>query len=148
MKDNHIRREIRFEASVQQHRVLGFEHLSPNDRPKMSTRLKGIAIYLQSISGFGIPMNLLATFDSKSFEFGININLSLFHVNSKTFFGSTWSSDCFIIKRNEKTSIDIESVVYILSRVVDSTCVCIAEVVLSILDHNGVTITQYGQVQS
>jgi hypothetical protein len=145
MKDNNIRREIRFEALLQQNQVFGFEHLRPNDCPRMSVRPRGIAIYLQTLDGFSIPKQLLGSFDSKSQDLGINVNLSMYHVNSKTFFGSTWTSDCIIIKNlKEKNSFDIESVVYTLTRIADSTCVCIAEVVLSVIDSKGVTISQYG----
>lgn len=138
---SNVRRRLRFESFVRQNNVFGFDHLHPTGYPTMSAHHRGIALSLQSLSG------LLAPISEDDGEMSVRLSLSLFHVTSKSFFGSTWMSNAIsIIRRNKNDSLTVtlDEIVYIVTRITDPNCVCIAEIIVSTLDKRGIASSQYG----
>ena len=120
--------------------VLGFEKLPTTSLPTMSTKNHGISVCLDSIEGWNPPVQLQD--DSGKFEILVQLSLSLLHLQSSTFFGSTWMSSPIPITDD---NIEFSEIIYTITRIVDPSCVGIIEIVASRYDIDKQLVTaQYG----
>jgi hypothetical protein len=131
----------------------GFQHLPPVCIPLMTEARHGFAVYFDKISGWNIPNAVIKSFehDSKKddFEIIVQLSLSLYQISTSTFFGSTWMSPSVSLGSSKRLSsniveFDCNDIIYMITRIVDPSCVAIVEIVVSKLDSNNMVIKQYG----
>lgn len=129
---------------------LGFQHLDQSLLPLMSEDRHGYAICLEKISGWTIPAAVLKTFGDGSYEITVQLSLTMFHISTATFFGSTWLGPSILLGANEKNlprliDFDYRDIIYMITRITDPACVGIIEVVVSKVDIQSKTVlAQYG----
>ena len=130
--DNSNRRTLKWLSFAKPRFVLGFDHLTPTDIPAMTSKARGIAITFESVMGWKFPKVLDA---GDEFEFTIALSLSLFHLSTGTFFGSTWMGNQLFPTENSSERVngnfECKDIVYMISRITDPSCVGIVEVVVS-----------------
>lgn len=128
----------------------GFQHLNAAFVPTMSADAAGLAVCFEKISGWHVPAQIIKEFGKDNFEINIQLSFSLYHVNSATFFGSTWMGPPISLGSNPSKSnkiIDFEyvEIVYMLSKITDPSCVGVIEVVVSKFDtKKNLTVSQFG----
>lgn len=137
---------------------LGFQHLDSAFLPKMSEERHGFAIRFEKITGWNLPASVVKAVDAMSqkpdapnYELQVRLSLSMYHLSSNSFFGSTWMGPPLPLgstsKLNLSKVIDFEynDIIYMISRIIDSTCVAVIEVVLCQYDvEKSAMIAQYG----
>ena len=90
---------------------------------------------IEKISGWRPPVDLRQSDDAYATRVSLSVNLSLYHFNSVSFFGNTWSSDPVPLQEEgssvlpEVLNVDFSDVIYMLSRINDPSCILVAEVV-------------------
>ena len=143
-RDDDIRRNLRWVAFTKPRAVFGFDHLSPITIPTHSG-LRGFAITFEKITGFSIPSTFIGH------AFSIQLSFSFFHIKSQSFFGSTWLSFPVDIPADSPgdavsiVDIDINDIIYFVSRLTDPACVGVVEIVASLQSSAGkVPAGQYG----
>lgn len=148
--DDDIKKKLKWLSFSKSKTLFGLDHLSAVDSPSMASKIRGISIVLRSLKSWSLPQSLLSKYNSQ-YELSLQFSLSLFHMKSLSFFGSTWIGSPIplsnIAKLKMKTVLDVDydEIVYLVTRITDSSCVLIAEVVISILDtKNNVKIGQFG----
>jgi hypothetical protein len=62
------------------------------------------------------------------------VNISLYHYNSVSFFGSTYTSESVLLSDDgarlpDTMNVDLSEVVYMLSRINDPSCIMVMEIV-------------------
>ena len=125
-------RSTRWMAFSRQHSAFGFEKLSDADLPQMSQKAHGITACFEKIQGWKVPKSLLKDLGEGKFEVNMRLSLSLFHMKSSTFFGTTWSSaPCPLneLKTSDTMDVPCMDIIYMISRIIDPTCVGIVEIV-------------------
>lgn len=131
------RRTARWLSFAKPKLILGFEHLSPAYVPSMGSRKNGVSVCFDKITCWRPPRQLLADLDAGGFEVSVQLSLSLFHLSSGTFFGSTWMGESHLLggdgrdKLPELIDFDYPEVVYFVSRITDPSCVAVVEIVAS-----------------
>jgi len=149
-KDDEERRFLRWASFTKPKLVLGFDLLSPAWVPSMGNKTKGYSIAFERVLGFPVPNSLLSDVDQGGFEVSVQLSLSLFHMNSVSFFGSTWMGAPVLLTKGSKqlpreVDFDCSEIVYLMSRITDPTCLGIVEVVMSKKQiSTGVVVAQYG----
>lgn len=135
---------LRWESFAKSNFVLGFNHLNPVDYPTMSTHQRGLCINIQSIVDW-TPPNLGDNESNKTIT-RIHMNVALYHLKTQSFFGSTWRSPelQYIETNDNRETVKIDELVYLVTRITDPACVCISEIVLSNTDKRGVLLSQIG----
>lgn len=133
--------------------VLGFDKLPRDIVPIMSGKCRGLALCFEKLQGWTLPIQLLQDAD-RNYDLTVQLSLSLFHIKSKTFFGSTWMGSPIPLSDNQidvlsnVVDIDYNEILYIMSRLTDPSCVAVVEVVVSKIDkQNQVLIDQHGCVK-
>jgi hypothetical protein len=186
----------------------GFQHLAPEVVPAMADDRTGFAIRFDKIAGWSIPAGILRSAavvgeDVNKYEYQIQLSLSMYHLTSCSFFGSTWMGSPVTLNNNifnitettksvpiepptvrdstnkpngfydhasvpaeSKTIEDIapktktivtrtivsrvveveyQDIIYMISRIIDPTCVAVIEVVLTkISKESKLVVGQYG----
>lgn len=150
-KDMEIRRTLRWLSFAKPKLILGFEHLSPAYVPAMSSKSKGLSVCFEKILGWRPPRQILADLDAGGFEISAQLSLSLFHLGSSTFFGSTWMGSPIPLggdgrdKLPDIIDFDYSEIVYLISRISDPSCIAVVEIVASKEDvRKNVIVSQYG----
>lgn len=150
-KDYEWRRNLRWVSFARTRVVFGFDHLSPAYIPSMGRKNIGLCLCIDKVSGWRPPLELLNDTDKfDDIQVSVKINVSLYHLNSVTFFGSTWSSEPVpISEAGESLDNDItfhlDEVIYMVSRVNDPSCIVIIEIVaLKENADTGMCLGQYG----
>ncbi len=149
-KDDEDRRFLRWSSFATPRLVLGFDHVPPALVPTTGNKTKGYSLCFERVLGFPIPSSLLADNDKGGHELSVQLSFSLFHMNSVSFFGSTWMGEPVALSKNGKqlpreVDFDCLEIVYLMSRITDPTCLGIVEVVLSKKQiSNDVVVAQYG----
>lgn len=163
------RRAMKWVSFTRPKSVLGFEHLSPAYVPAMTDRPRGIAVVLENVSGWRMPKsiktatkgNIQATRSSRSFtydensededdfELSVQLSMSLFHLATGAFFGSTWFgrplNPTTDDERAKTCDFDCGDIVYLLSRITDAACIAIVEIVVTKLhSRSRLALDQYG----
>ena len=134
VKDSELRRNLRWTSFARPKVVLGFDLLSPAYVPSMARNCQGLCMCIEKISGWRPPVDLRQSDDANDTCVSLSVNISLYHFNSVSFFGNTWSSDPVPLQEGsavlpEVLNVDLSDVIYMLSRINDPSCILVAEVV-------------------
>lgn len=132
--------------------VLGFDKIPRPNLPTMSSKYRGLALCFEKLQGWTIPVHLLQDLDLRDYEIILQFSLSLFHLKSKTFFGSTWmGSSIPLSDPNGKTvlpdviDISYPEIIYLITRLTDPSCVAVVEIVVSKIDKSKkILMNQFG----
>jgi Ca2+-binding EF-hand superfamily protein len=146
------RRNLKWLSFARPHISLGFDALAPAELPIMGPKIIGMTLVFKRIEGWSLPTALKeAVRDNPDLQVTIQLSMSLLHLNSGIFYGSTWMgtpADQPIDGRSkipEVMDFRYEDIVYMLTRITDPTCVAVLEVVASLTNvRTGVTKGQYG----
>ena len=149
--EDESRRFTRWISFTKPRTVLGFDRLSKAVAPNMKDTPRGIALSLSRVQGWSLPTQLLNDIDSGDFYITVRLSLSLCHLQTKTFFGSTWLGMAVTVGQGDTdkipdvVDIDYSEIIYMISRLTDPSCVGIIEVVVSKVNKKkNVTISQHG----
>lgn len=150
--DDDFKRFQRWLSFTRPRIVLGFDRVLSHEAPPiMSRKLHGLALSFSSLHGWSLPAQLLREVDTGDFYISVRLSLSLCHMSSRTFFGSTWLGSPVHLGEGRHDDIpdvidfDYKEIVYILSRLTDPSCVGIVEVVASkVQKGKNVTVSQHG----
>ncbi|RYG69217.1 hypothetical protein EON64_03290 [archaeon] len=117
----------------------GFHHLSPAHLPSMSEEKRAFALCFEKVTNWPLPESVLKAFGKGEYEIILQLSLSLYHLDSASFFGSTWMGPPISLgnsDRNIPKTIDFEynDIVYMISRITDPMCVAVIEIVASKFD--------------
>ena len=155
--DKITRRNMKWTSFARSKVSFGFKHLAPAYVPSMSSDPRGLAICLDRLVGWSIPANVLREFRGRSnenFEITARLSLSMFHLNSSSFFGTTWmgpsvslgNGDSFVSKAIDFPYPDV---IYLTTRIIDPSCIGVVEMILSKQDAaNDLILSQCGYVIS
>ena len=149
-KEDESRRALRWVSYTKPRVVFGFDHLTPAYVPAMSNKTCGYSVCFEKVIGFRPPIEVLNELDQGGIEISVQLSMSLFHLNSVSFFGTTWMGSPVPLSSDGRTVSDVvdfdsNEVVYFMSRLTDSSCVGVLEVVASKVDSDtGVVLSQYG----
>jgi hypothetical protein len=131
--------------------VLGFDRLPKSLVPSNSSKPRGLTLSFEKISGWSIPVDLLQDFDAGKYDISVQLCLSMFHLESKTFFGSTWMGTSIFIAESDKTiisdiiDINYNEIIYLITKLNDPTCVAVVEIVVSRISKDSeIIISQHG----
>lgn len=140
-------------AFVKPRIVLGFDRISKEIQPDLSSKPRGLALCFEKVQGWTIPNQLLEDMDIKGYEVSVQLSLSMFHTLSRTFFGSTWMGAPIPLLESDRDTeshatvvdFDYNELLYMISRLEDKTCVAVIEIVASTIDKKSdVLISQHG----
>lgn len=155
IKSEEYKRNVKWKSFTKRKFSFGFQHLTPAYVPSMSDEPRGYSICLQKVNGWTIPSAIIKEFGSGDYEITAQLSLSLYHLSSSTFFGTTWMgpsislglSDSREVLASKVIDFEYQDIVYLISRITDPTCVAILEIVVSKYDlrHNLVS-AQFGLV--
>ena len=139
IKSDEERRNVKWVSFTRGKVAFGFQHLSAAYVPAMMEEPHGLCICLEKVSGWSIPSAVSKEFGKGDFEITAQLSLSLFHLSSSTFFGTTWMGAPVSLGHGDKElpkliDFDYPDIVYMLSRITDPTCVGIIEIVVSKFD--------------
>ena len=140
------KRRSKWVSFARQHCAFGFEKLTNAQLPQMSHRAYGLAICLEKIRGWKLPRSLLKDLNRGSCDVSVHLRLSLFHMKSLTFFGTTWIGPEILLNDNEVPDVlEYIDIVYLISRLIDNSCIGIIEVVATRVDREtNLATAQYG----
>lgn len=116
----------------------------------MGSEKRGFAICLEKISGWSIPVQVLKEFGKGDYEITAQLSLSMYHLNSSSFYGSTWMGPSISLgssgtKIPKVVDFEYSDIVYMVSRITDPSCVGVIEVVVSKFDTaRGLVASQFG----
>jgi hypothetical protein len=128
----------------------GFQHLGPAYVPSMSSERKGLVVCLEKVGGWSIPGQVLKEFGNGDYEITAQLSFSMFHLNSSTFFGSTWMGPSVSLGNSHSKipkviDFDYVDIVYMISRITDPSCVGVIEIVVSKFDSKrNLVASQFG----
>jgi hypothetical protein len=149
--DDETRRYQRWFSFAKPRVVLGFDRLSFDRTPLMDAKPRGIALCFSRIQGWSLPPALLKELESGEHYINLRLSLSLCHLNTNTFFGTTWLGAGVNIgdgareKVPEVVDIDYSEIIYMISRLADASCVAIIEIVASkMLRAQKISVSQHG----
>ena len=148
-KEDESRRNLRWITFSKSRVVFGFDHLGASDVPTMSNTPRGMSVSFEKIIGWQVPNQVAQDMNSGMYEFSVQLSLSMFHINSGSFFGSTWMGESVPLDTAaEEVTLDFNSeIIYLMSRLLDPSCVGVVEVVVSkISSKKKLTVAQYGYV--
>lgn len=143
-------RAIRWTGYTKDHLSMTFENVPPKFQPTMFENRHGLAIYLEKIDGWRLPKRVFEQLGQGRVHLSLQLSLSLFHLTSGTFFGTTWMGPRISLSDPEKAySKDVElqfkEMIYLISRINDETCVGVVEIVVGKEDDDvNLTAGQYG----
>lgn len=147
--DEESKRNLRWLHFAKSKFSFGFHHLGPSKLPNIAEDRRGISIHFEKICGWNIPKSIFKSSHLNS-EITVQLSLSMFHLPSGTFFGSTWMGPTISLgdtNRRNSTIIDFDynDIVYIITRVADPTCFAVVEIVVSKIDTTrNLVLEQYG----
>jgi hypothetical protein len=147
VSEDEVRRSLRWLAFSKPRLVFGFDHLPPAQVPSMSNKFRGLSIGFEKIIGWRLPTQIQHEVNSGQHDICAQLSLSLYHINSGSFFGTTWMGAPLALsyEGSDYLDLDFSDVVYILSRLTDPSCVGVVELVISKIDiRRKLTTAQYG----
>lgn len=143
-----LKSSLKWESFARDNEVFGFDHLNAAECPSMSATPRGLALTFCDLHGWSLPSLLTDEDNFDRLDVVIQLSLSLYHMKSRSFFGSTWMGEEVLLSKkdlnNSKINCSINDIVYIVSRITDASCVCLAEVVVSLSDERGIKTKQFG----
>lgn len=150
MGNNEVRRNLKWASFAKARVSFGFKHLSPAHVPSMTSEPRGIALCFDKLSGWTLPAPIRKQFElnnGSDYEIRLQLSMSMFHLNSSSFFGSTWMGPPATVAEVHSSSSPVEytDVVYMISRITDPSCVAVVEIIVSKYDlQKNVTSQQFG----
>jgi hypothetical protein len=152
LKDEESRRNLKWISFSKPRIVFGFDHLTAIDIPLMSAKKRGISMCFEKISGWHVPPQIYQDLEMglNNYEFFVQLSLSMFHMNSSSFFGSTWMGRSVPLGNGDDELpdlIDLEynEILYLVSRIADPGCIGVVEIVVSRVSTKKKLVTaQYG----
>jgi hypothetical protein len=151
--DVETRRNLKFSSFVKSKLSFGFKHLKASHVPMMGEQARGFALRFEKVEGWEFPKQvrreLMAASERESFDIQVHLSLSMFHLNSSSFFGSTWTGPPVSIgdslEEGKNIDFDYTDIVYMISRITDPSCVAVVEIVASKYDRRRNVVTaQFG----
>lgn len=139
VRDEESRRNLKWLSFTKIKTSFGFKHLSPAFVPSMASDVRGIAVSFEKVCGWSVPEYVIQEFGKGNYEITVQLSLSMFHLNSSSFFGSTWMGPPITLGNGNNFShdtIDFEytEILYMLTKIVDPSCVGVIEIVVSKFD--------------
>jgi len=142
IKSEENKRNVKWISFTKGKFSFGFQHLTPAYVPSMSDEPRGYSICLHKVHGWSIPNAIIKEFGDGDYEITAQLSLSLYHLSSSTFFGTTWMgpslslghSDSKEVLASKVIDFEYQDIVYLISRITDPTCVAILEIVVSKYD--------------
>ena len=129
-----FRNAIRWESFARKKYAFGFDKLARKDIPSMSERAHGIAISFRKIDGWKIPKAIFEDLQIGQCNVSVQLSMSLLHLRTMTFFGNTWIGVPLNLRENEEReviAIDYPEILYLISRIIDPSCVGIVEIIVT-----------------
>ena len=148
--DMERRRSVKWLSFMRPKIPLGFDRLVPSDLPHMVSRASGIAISFDRIDGWSMPPPMQREVETHGYELKAQLSMSLLHLKSSTFYGSTWMGTQIPLLDDssripERLDMEYGEIVYMVSRIKDPQCVAVVEIVVSKIDpERKVVVGQYG----
>ena len=150
--DEESRRNLKWISFAKTKMVFGFDHLGTSSVPIMSGKTRGISRCIEKISGWHVPSEILRDIGSgsDSFEFSVQLSLSMFHLASSSFFGSTWMGRSVPLDYDDEDLADLidleyNEILYLITRLADPSCIGVVEIVVSRTSTQKKLVTaQYG----
>lgn len=146
-----IRRAQRWFLTSRQRLALGFDDIHVSKLPAMASRQSSVCLCLEKLEGWSIPLQLLEAVDRGECSLAVQISLSLFHLASRTFFGTTWMGAPTALSGDDGDHIpdildvNYNEIVYFVSRIFDPACVGVLEIVVSKRDKDqNLVMSQHG----
>lgn len=143
-------RTARWAGYSKDHETLTFENIPAKFQPSMFENRHGLALYLEKIDGWRLPKSVYGQLGEGKFHLSLQLSLSLFHLTSGTFFGTTWMGPRISLSNPEKAytkdvELQFKEMIYLVSRINDETCVGVVEIVVG-KENEDVNLTagQYG----
>lgn len=143
-------RAVRWAGYAKDHLAMTFDHVPAKYHPSMFENRHGMALYLEKIDGWRLPKSVFEQLGKGKVHLSLQLSLSLFHLTSGTFFGTTWMGPRIALSDPEKAfSKDVElqfkEMIYLVSRINDETCVGVVEIVVGKEDDEvNLTAGQFG----
>ncbi|KAJ1442329.1 hypothetical protein B484DRAFT_442214 [Ochromonadaceae sp. CCMP2298] len=150
VKDGEKKRNMKWTAFTRAKVSFGFQHLSPAYIPAMVEDPQGWCICFEKVSEWSIPAAVMKEFGDGDYEITAQLSLSLFHLASSTFYGTTWMGPSVSLAHGDSEipkvfTFEYPDIVYLLTRITDPTCVAIVEIVVSKFDlRKNLTAAQFG----
>jgi hypothetical protein len=148
--DSDVRRAMRWVSFAKPKSVIGFEHLSPAEIPAMTAKPRGIAVVLDNVVGWKMPRIVDKLYNEDDYDMSVQLSMSLFHLTTGSFFGSTWiggqlSPSSGDVGSNASSDFECRDVVYLISRITDPTCIAIMEIIITKYQKgSNLAVAQYG----
>jgi hypothetical protein len=146
-RDEDNRRCLKWLSFTKSKVSLGFKHLSPAYIPSMSNEKHAFALCFEKITGLVLTSQVLDEFAHGNYEMVVQLSFSMFHLNSSNFFGATWMGPEVELNSNNKKQVDFkyEDIIYMVSRINDSSCVGVVEIIISKYDRKkNIKVAQFG----
>lgn len=149
-KSDEIKRNTKWVSFFKSKISFGFQHLGPAYVPSMSSERKGMAVCLEKVGGWSIPSQVLKEFGKGEYDITAQLSFSMFHLNSSTFFGSTWMGPSVSLGNSHSKipkviDFDYVDIVYMISRITDPSCIGVIEIVVSKFDSKrNLVASQFG----
>ena len=146
---NSVRKAFRWTTFAKKNLAFGFDKLSSQDVPTMAQQLSGLSISFEKIQGWKLPKLIFDDVSNGLCDVTVHLSLSLLHLKSLTFFGTTWVGSPLPLNEHDelKGTLDVEypDIVYLLTRIIDPTCVGIVEIIATqISKETKLATSQYG----
>ena len=109
---------------------------------RLKSKAQSICVYFDKLSHFRIPKNVMTDSSGKG-RVQAHLSVSLFHLETGTFYGNTWTSAPVKIRGGK--GVNFEQSICFKTRAVDPSCVAVAEVVVVEKDRStGRLLRQFG----
>lgn len=148
--NNSKERLVKWGAFAKGRKTMTFDHLAPKFHPSMFENRRGLALYLDKVDGWRLPKNVFEQLGNGQNRLSLQLSMSLFHLSTGTFFGSTWMGPRMPLEDVEKAftrdiEVQFKEMIYLISRINDETCVGVVEIVVGKEDEEfGIISGQFG----
>ena len=113
--------------------------------PQFASKAKGFACCFDKVEGWNPPKTLID--NASVYNVTVQLSFSLYHIDTCSFFGSTWMGLPVTLKENMPDIVDFYygDIIYALTRVSDPNCIGIIEIVVTQTDKvTDLLVSQYG----
>jgi hypothetical protein len=148
-KDDENRRLAKWRNFTKPRIIFGFDHMHKADIPAMANKPRGLVLLFSRIIGWYIPREI--NVHDTLHTYSIQLSLSLYHINTGYFFGSTWLGSPVPLMENPNDhlpdiiDVDYNEIVYLITRLTDPSCVGVVEIVASKHQvHGNLLVSQHG----
>eukprot|EP01038_Epipyxis_sp_PR26KG_P004534 gene4534-6404_t len=141
------RRRVKWLSFAKSKVSFGFKHLSPAYVPSMTAEKHGITICFEWVRNWSIPQQVQQEIERGEYDVTVKLSLSMFHLHSSSFFGSTWVGPEVDLPSSHSKTVDFkyEDIIYMISRISDPSCVAVVEIILTKYDtKKNLQVAQFG----